>query len=935
MHRRISVLIVAAALVVAGATAGMAGAVGAASTDAGSDDTSAVSTGAAESASLAHQANVTLANQTSGGTTVTVREVYVADGGFVTIHDASLGEGETLASVRGSSSYLSAGVHENVTVTLEDPIENTSTLVAMPHRDTDGDRIYEFVSGNGQVDGPYLNPDEEIVTDSATVTASATVSFSDQPTDGAHVLVDRTELANGGFVAIHDSTLLDGATFDSVRGVSGKLGAGAHEDIRVTLDDPLESNDTLIPMPHRDTDDDSSYDFVTSDGEDDGPYTDADGNIVLTTGNVTLSDTANVTMADEVSGGNLVTVDEVFLPEGGFVTAHDANVSDDAFGSVRGTSHYLGPGYHENVHIVLDEPFTADNATVVPMAHKDTNGNEEYDFLTSDGSEDGPYTADGGAVIDQATLDIAANFHVADQPSDGTTITVDHVDLSEDGYVTIHDASLNAGAVTGSVRGSSEYLEAGYYDNVTVTLDDPLQESGTVIPMAHRETDGDESYDFVTSEGQDDGPVTTNAGNLVIDTGKATVTAQVTFESQTSEDGNVTVQSATLHDGGFVTIHDASLLEGAVFDSVRGTSEYLGPGTSENVSIALDEFEESGTLIAMPHRDTNGNEQYDFVSSEGAEDSPYVAKDIVVAPAMVNVSDMGQGTATVSLNNQTANGQADSVTVASATLSQGGFVTIHDGTLLDGDALGSVRGTSEYLESGDHEDIEVSLDEPYTESGSIIAMPHLDTNGNEQYDFVTSEGEADSPYTTGEGDIVLDPATLTVRSASVTFEDQELSEDGTVTVASVTMSEGGFVTIHDDTVGDDPLGSVVGTSDYLDSGTSEDVEIAVDSEPGQHFAMPHLDTNGNEEYDFVSSEGEADAPYVTAEGDIVLDGAEITAPMMDGTATETATDTEMGDGEDGGDGDGTPGTETDGQPGFGAVIAVLALLGAALLARRS
>ncbi|WP_299269848.1 DUF7282 domain-containing protein, partial [Halorientalis sp.] len=894
-------------------------------------DASAESTGTAESANLAHAANVSLANQTSGGTTVTVEQVYVAEGGFVTIHDGSLGEGETLASVRGSSSYLSAGVHENVTVTLEDPIENTSTLVAMPHRDTDGDRIYEFVSGNAEVDGPYLTQDDEIVTDTATVTASATVSVSDQPTDGTHVFVDRTEMANGGFLAIHDSSLLDGATFESVRGVSPKLGAGVHENVRVTLDEPLENDDTIIPMPHRDTDDDGSYDFVTSDGEDDGPYTDDGGNIVLDSASAELTDTANVTMADEVSGGNLVTVDEVFLPEAGFVTAHDVNVSDDAFGSVRGTSEYLGPGYHENVHIVLDEPFTADNATVVPMAHKDTNGNEAYDFVTSDGQEDGPYTDDNGAVIDQATLDMAANFHVADQPSDGTTITVDHVDLSEDGYVTIHDASLNAGAVTGSVRGSSEYLAAGYYDNVTITLDDPLQESGTVIPMAHRETDGDESYDFVTSEGADDGPVTTSAGNLVIDTATATVTAQVTVESQTSEDDNVTVQSATLHDGGFVTIHDASLLEGAVFDSVRGTSAYLGPGTHENVSIAVDELEESGTFIAMPHRDTNGNEQYNFVTGEGANDGPYVAKGIIVSPAMVDVSDMGQGTATVSLNNQTANGQADSVTVASATLSQGGFVTIHDGTLLDGDALGSVRGTSEYLESGSHEDIEVSLDEPYTESGSIIAMPHFDTNGNEQYDFVTSEAEADGPYTTSGGDIVLDPASLTVRSASVDFADQELSEDGTVTVASVTMSEGGFVTIHDDTVGDDPLGSVVGTSDYLDSGTSEDVAIAVDSEPGQHFAMPHLDTNGNEQYDFVSSEGQADAPYVTAEGDIVLDGAEISAPMMD----ESPTETEMADGEDGGDGDETPGTETDGQPGFGAVIAVLALLGAALLARRS
>ncbi|PSP98880.1 PGF-CTERM sorting domain-containing protein [Halobacteriales archaeon QS_4_70_19] len=814
MLRRMSVLVVVATLLVAGATVGVAGTVGATATDTGSSDSTASTT---TDATLSDEANVTLSNRTSGGTTVTIQQAYLPEGGFVTIHDGTLAEGgeAVLGSARGSSQYLSAGSHSNVTVRLDEPVENSTTLVAMPHKDTDGDRIYSFVSENGEADGPYT-ADGDIVTDSAQVTASATVSFSDQPTDGSSVVVDRTEMANGGFLAIHDSSLLDGATFESVRGVSGKLGAGVHSDVRVSLDEPLENDDTLIPMPHRDTNDNDQYDFVTSDGEDDGPYTDQNGEIVLATGSAELTDTANVTMADDVSGGHLVTVDEVFLPEGGFVTVHDDNVSDDALGSVRGTSEYLEAGYHEGVHVVLDEPFTQNNATAVPMAHRDTNDNEQYDFVTSEGSNDGPYTDDNGAVVDSATLDLAAGFHVPDQPSDGTTIVVDHVDLSEDGYVTVHDASLNAGEVTGSVRGSSEFLEAGYYDNVTITLDEPLRQSTTVIPMAHLETNDNEQYDFVTSEGSADGPVTTNDGSLVIDSGTASVSSQVTFESQTSENGSVTVQSATLHDGGFVTIHDASLLEGAVFDSVRGTSDYLAAGSREDVTVELDEFEESGTLIAMPHRDTNDNEQYDFVTSEGAEDGPYVAKDIVVAPATVNVSDSGAGggTATVSVSNQSADGEAPSVTVDSATLSEGGFVTIHDATVTE-DAIGSVRGTSDYLEAGTHEDVEVSLDEPI-EEGSMF------------------------------------------------------------------------------------------------------------------FAMPHKDTNGNEQYDFVSSEGQADGPYVTAEGDIVLAGAEVSPSMDDGGA---------GDGGDGGAGDGGDGgdatTASDGQPGFGVVLAVLALLGAALLVRRS
>ena len=108
--------------------------------------------------------------------------------------------------------------------------------------------------------------------------------------------------------------------------------------------------------------------------------------------------------------------------------------------------------------------------------------------------------------------------------------------------------------------------------------------------------------------------------------------------------------------------------------------------------------------------------------------------------------------------------ELSTVTVDTAYLPQGGFVTIHDSTLNDGATLDSVRGTSEYLEADtNHTDVEVTLDDPYTEDGTAIAMPHKD-NGNETYDFVTSNGTEDGPYTAGDEDVVV------TASASVTFE---------------------------------------------------------------------------------------------------------------------------------------------------------------------
>ncbi|PSQ42830.1 PGF-CTERM sorting domain-containing protein [Halobacteriales archaeon QS_9_68_42] len=613
-----------------------------------------------------------------------------------------------------------------------------------------------------------------MVVDTAEVTASATVTMSDQQTDGSTVVVDWTELADGGFIAVHDSSLLDGATLDSVVGVSGYLGSGVHKDVRVELDDELDEENTLIPMPHRDTNDNEQYDFVDSNGSEDGPFVNADGGAVVDTATVTPSDRASVSMNDTTTGGNFVVVDEAFLPEGGFVTIHDSTVLDgEIVGSIRGTSDYLGAGTHSGVHITLDAPLD-EGDTLVPMAHRDTNDNEQYDFPDTDGEEDGPYTTDeGDPVVDTADASVSAAVSTGDYESDGNSYTVHHVDLSEGGFVTIHDATLFDDAVFDSVIGTSEYLEAGFHADIEVVLDEPMRTSQTVVPMAHRDTNDNEQYDFVTSEGEEDGPYTTEGGDPVVDTARSSVVAQATFTGEEEVGDSVTVDSVTLHDGGFVTLHDSTLLDGEVVGSVRGTSDYLGPGTHSGVEVEIDEVPGGeDTFVAMPHLDTNGNQEYDFVSEEGAADGPYTVNGAPhVVPAMVTA----EATANVSISDQSSDGST--VTVDSATLSQGGFVTIHDGTLLDGEVIGSVRGTSDYLKAGSHEDVEISLDDPYESDGTAIAMAHLDSNDNEGYDFVDTEGDEDGPYVTDGGDPVLDDAALTVEMDDG-MEDTETNNGG-------------------------------------------------------------------------------------------------------------------------------------------------------------
>jgi PGF-CTERM protein len=147
-------------------------------------------------------------------------------------------------------------------------------------------------------------------------------------------------------------------------------------------------------------------------------------------------------------------------------------------------------------------------------------------------------------------------------------------------------------------------------------------------------------------------------------------------------------------------------------------------------------------------------------------------------------------TAGVTISDQEYTGQADEIVVDSAFLPEGGFVTIHDGSLLDGATFDSVRGTSDYLSEGENSDVTVTLDTPYTEDGTAIAMPHQDTNDNQEYDFVSSEGAEDSPYTDANGTAITDSASVTISEETATeAPETETEAPDTETEAPDTETE--------------------------------------------------------------------------------------------------------------------------------------------------
>ncbi|WP_256687730.1 DUF7282 domain-containing protein [Halococcus qingdaonensis] len=151
--------------------------------------------------------------------------------------------------------------------------------------------------------------------------------------------------------------------------------------------------------------------------------------------------------------------------------------------------------------------------------------------------------------------------------------------------------------------------------------------------------------------------------------------------------------------------------------------------------------------------------------------------------------------ATMVFTDQTTNGTT--VQLNSVNLSQGGFVAIHDANLTDAnDTVGSVIGVSEKLGAGPHQDVRVRLygvdGREFNQSrlrtnGSLTAMAHFDSNGNDRFDFVRSNGSVDGPYVAGTGTIT--------ESAVVSVEREETTPDSALDIGLVPIVAAGLVVV--------------------------------------------------------------------------------------------------------------------------------------------
>jgi hypothetical protein len=123
-------------------------------------------------------ASVAFADQTVDEGTVTVRNATLPDGGFVVVHRVENG---SPGAVIGNSTYLEPGTHENVVVPLDEPLESSTELVAMAHRDTNDNELYDFPDADGPytTDGAPVVDSANVSVTNATPTATSTATTTD------------------------------------------------------------------------------------------------------------------------------------------------------------------------------------------------------------------------------------------------------------------------------------------------------------------------------------------------------------------------------------------------------------------------------------------------------------------------------------------------------------------------------------------------------------------------------------------------------------------------------------------------------------------------------------------------------------------------------------------------------------------------------------
>ncbi len=297
--------------------------------------------------------------------------------------------------------------------------------------------------------GVIVGQAPELFGSEVTEDPEASVEFDDQTGDGTAVTVDHVSLSHGGFVVVADGT-------GTIVGVSEYLPAGDHEDVTIEQreDDELELFGQLTATVHQDTTGDEEFAFEETDGEEDRPYVE-DGYPVSDTATVTLEE-----RPDEEAPSTSFIVESVDAPES--VTTEE---SLEVVAEVRNPNE-VEMRQHVELRVggeVLERQVLSLEAEETRELTLEVDGSA----LEPGDQTFGIYTTDDGDIGEiEVIYEGPATLEVLE--ADTSSVTVDAT-LPADGFVAVENE-------TGDVVGTSDPLEPGEHEAVTVGFDESVDD---------------------------------------------------------------------------------------------------------------------------------------------------------------------------------------------------------------------------------------------------------------------------------------------------------------------------------------------------------------------------------------------------------------------------------------------------------------------------
>lgn len=182
-------------------------------------------------------------------------------------------------------------------------------------------------------------------------------------------------------------------------------------------------------------------------------------------------------------------------------------------------------------------------------------------------------TATTAGADGQSRPSITFNDQEISGPSSGQSVLIQSVTVSQPGFIVISD-STRSGNEANQIIGTFHLLGSGTFENIPVPLDTPINQSTSLTAVIHLDSNSNGRFDYVSSNGTQDPPLTPEGDQRIVDIAQVTVqnTTGGANATETSTPGEANTATASSSDGG-----DANRTGGNASGGSDGSSG-SGPG---------------------------------------------------------------------------------------------------------------------------------------------------------------------------------------------------------------------------------------------------------------------------------------------------------------------------------------------------------------------